>query len=140
MGRGEAVKRSTIAVLSALAVVVVIYLLVPSYSAEPMGILLPATSPKTPISVDQVSFYGTLTAPYNYQNLGSINMQYYSRELTSKGETRLKQCVMKMAAQVGANGIIVTLFGHTMLDSTIRSIMSSYIFRGVAICYSTPAI
>ena len=139
MVREETVKRNIIAVLAASVVIIVIYLLVPSYLAKPMGILLPAALPRASISVDQISFYDKLTAPYNYQNLGNINVQYYSRKLTLEEETYLKKCVMRIAAGVGANGIIITLFGHTVPDAA-SSIMSSYIFQGIAIYHSISTI
>ncbi|WP_040948153.1 hypothetical protein [Coxiella burnetii] len=76
----DATKRSIVAVLIGLMVLVAIYLTVPSHPAEPQGILL----------------------------------------------------------RIGANGVIVSLFGHTM-PGAVRGAMSSYVFRGVAI-YSVPTI
>lgn len=138
MGEGETVKRSVIAMLIALMVVAVICLSMPSrLPPKPMGILLPTALPRNPISIDQVSFYDILSAPRSYQNLGSINVQYHAKRLTLEGEQCLKKYIMQMAAQIGANGVIVTLFGHTVPEG---SVMSSYFFQGIAIYHSMTII
>ncbi|WP_267256762.1 hypothetical protein [Coxiella endosymbiont of Ornithodoros maritimus] len=134
----DATKSSIVAVLIGLMVLIAIYLMVPSHPAEPQGILLPTASPQTPVPADQVSLYSTITAPYVYQRLGNINLQFYSKKPTPEGEARIQKYVREMAARVGANGVIVSLFGHTMPDA-VRGAMSSYVFRGVAI-YSVPTI
>ncbi|BBL37147.1 hypothetical protein [Coxiella burnetii] len=134
----DATKRSIVAVLIGLMVLVAIYLTVPSHPAEPQGILLPTASSQAPVPADRVSFYNTITAPYVYQRLGNINVQFYSKKSTPEGEARMQQYVREMAARIGANGVIVSLFGHTM-PGAVRGAMSSYVFRGVAI-YSVPTI
>lgn len=134
----DATKRSITAVVIAFIVVVIIYFSVSPLSISPRGILLPTTSPQTPISTDQVSFYNTVTAPYAHEKLGYINVQYYSEMATPDGEAHLQQYVKQIAAKAGANGVIVTLYGHTM-PGDVRKELSSYIFRGIAI-YSVPNI
>lgn len=125
-----------VAVLVALIVVFVIYLLVPSHRAKPEGILLPTALPQSPIPPEAVTFYSTLTVPYGYQILGYVNVQFYSKEPSSKGKMCLQEYVKQIAAGVGANGVIVTLFGHTMPE-VVKGAMSSYVFHGVAIRLGT---
>ena len=132
----EATKRNVIAVLVAFIVVFVIYLLVPPYHAKPEGILLPTALPQFPIPPEAVIFYSTLTVLYGYQILGHVNVQFYSKGPSSKEEVCLQEYVRKMAARVGANGVIVTLFGHTM-PRVVKDAMSSYVFHGVAIRLGT---
>ncbi|WP_304985114.1 hypothetical protein [Coxiella-like endosymbiont] len=134
----DATKRSIVAVVIALIVVIAVYLSVPPLKLAPQGIFLPTAPLAVPTSLDQVNFYNPVTVLYAYKQLGYMNVEYSSKEATPEGEAQIQQYVKKMAAQGGANGIIVTLFGHT-IPGAVKGELSSYIFRGIAI-YAVPNI
>ena len=134
----DATKRSVVAVAVALIVVIAVYLSVPPLKLAPQGIFLPTVPLVPPTSLDQVNFYNPVTVPYVYKQLGYMNVEYSSKEATPEGEAKIQQYVKQMAAQGGANAIIVTLFGHTIPGAVKRGV-SSYIFRGIAI-YAVPNI
>ena len=135
----DTTKCSLVGIAFALVVVItVLYLLVPATPIiTPQGVFLPVALLKTPLAINEVSFYNPVTVPYAYKKLGYINVQFYSKEATPEGEAQLQQYVGKIAAKAGANGVIVTLFGHT-IPGAVRGTLSSYIFRGTAI-HATPS-
>ena len=125
-------KCSLVSVALASVAVIVVCLLVPSSPITPHGVFLTAAPSKTLMIPSEVSFYSPVTVPYTYEKIGYINVQFYSKWATPKGEAELQQYVREIAAKAGANGVIVMLFGHT-IPGTVRAALSSYIFRGTAI-------
>lgn len=132
----ESTKRSIVAVVLALIVVIAVYLSIPPLKLAPQGIFLPTAPLTAPTSLDQVNFYNPVRLPFIYKQLGYINVEYSSKETSPEGEAQIQKYLKQMAAQNGANGIIVTLFGHTILGGVKRE-LASYIFRGIAI-YTLP--
>lgn len=133
----DATKRSIVAVAVALIVVITVYLSVPPLKIAPQGIFLP-TAPLTRATFEPVNLYNLITVPDMYKKLGYLNVEYSSKEDTPEGEMKIQQYVKEMAGQFGANGVIITLFGHT-IPGSMRGELSSYIFRGVAI-YAVPNV
>lgn len=135
----DATKCSLVGVALALVAVIIVYLLIPSTPPiTPHGVFLPVAPSEMPLAPNKVSFYNPVTAPYAYKKLGYINVQFYSKEATPAGGAQLQQYVREIAAKAGANGVIVTLFGHT-IPGAVREALSSYIFRGTAI-YAIPNV
>ena len=141
-------KCDVIAAVVALVVVISIYSLVPPLSLVPQGIFLPTTLVSVPIShnishnsfnsFEQVNFYNLVTIPYTYKRLGYINVEYSAKAASLEKEEQIQRYVAQIATQEMANGVIVTLFGHT-IPGSVKGELSSYIFRGIAI-YAIPKI
>lgn len=127
-----AYQRSLIAFIVGIIVVVILYFLVPAPDRGPRGILLPMGKTKAPISSDQVVFYNSSSLGYAYRKVGYINVQYHSITPTAQSEQILANSVKQLAAAAGANGVIITLFGHT-LPNEVPNSQASYVFRGEAI-------
>ncbi|QTS83946.1 hypothetical protein [Coxiella endosymbiont of Amblyomma nuttalli] len=128
----DAIKCSLVGIELALVSVIIACLIVPSTPISPHGVFLPVAPSGTPLSACQVSFYNPATTPCMYKKLGYINVQFYSKEVSTSGEAQLQQYVREIAAKTGANGVIVTFFGHT-ISGAVRKALSSYIFIGTAI-------
>ncbi len=137
--REEGGKRSIIAAVIAAVVVVAVYLSAPVMPIVPQGIVLPINKTLPPVSPTQVTFYTANTVmPMAYERVGYINVQLHSQSPSEPSELQLKHYIQQLAANVGANGIVVTLFGHT-LPNQVPTSQASYVFRGTAI-YSVPTI
>lgn len=130
-------RRSYLALMIALAVVVIIYFLIPSIPDEPRGILLPTTKAMSAASPDQVTFYNS-SLGYAYKKLGYINVQYHSVSPSPSSEEVLANYVKQLAATVGGNGVVISLFGHTLPGEVSRA-QASYVFRGEVV-YIVPNI
>ncbi|MFV9988932.1 MAG: hypothetical protein AB8V57_02740 [Coxiella endosymbiont of Dermacentor nuttalli] len=129
----DVIKRTVVATIIALVLVIAVYLSVPPLKLAPQGIFLPTSA--TPVShkpLDQVDFYNLVTVPYTYKQLGYINVEYSSKEANLEGEARMQGYIKQMALQEMANGVVVMLFGHT-IPGAVKGSLSSYIFRGIAI-------
>ncbi len=131
-----AYQRSIIALIVGIIVVVILYFLVPAPDMGPRGILLPTGKLMAPISSDQVVFYNSSSFGASYQKVGYINVQYHSITPTAQNEQVLANYVKQLAAASGANGVIITLFGHT-LPNEVPNSQASYVFRGEAV-YTAP--
>lgn len=135
----SATQRSIIALIVGLIVVFILYFIVPAPDKGPKGVLLPTTTKQfTAVSPDQVVFYNGNSAGMAYQKIGYINVQYHSVTPTPQNEQVLANYVKQIAAAAGANGVIITLFGHTLPNEVANS-QASYVFRGEAI-YAVPNV
>ena len=134
----EGNKRSLVSVIVAAIVVLIVYLLVPATPILPCGIFLPINKALAPIPPTQVTFYNADSAPLAYQKIGYINVQFHTKSVTAEGEKQLEQYIRQLAAKVGANGVVINLFGHT-LPGQVPTSQASYVFRGLAV-YAVPDI
>lgn len=131
-------QRSLISLFAGLIIVLIIYFLVPTMAIAPRGILLPINKLMPAIAPEQVTFYKNASLEVAYQRIGYINVQYHSVQPTAVDEQVLADYVRQLAASRGANGVIITLFGHTLLDE-VPNAQASYVFRGEAV-YAVPNI
>ena len=132
-------KRNIVAIVVALVVVISVYSSVPPLKLVPQGIFLPISPLYALVSnnishkfFEQVNFYNPVMIPYTHKLLGYINIEYFSKEASPKEEGQIQRYVKQMAAQAMANGVVVTLFGHT-IPGSVKEELSSYVFRGIAI-------
>lgn len=127
-------KRTTISVIVALIVVAIVYFLVPATPITPKGIFLPSGKSigASHVSADRIRFFTQATTPAAYRAVGYINVQYHAPRSTPEGQALVLQTVKSLAAQAGATGIIVNVFGHTLAGS-VGSAQASYAFMGKAI-------
>lgn len=124
------------AVLIGFFVVLVLYLSAPSVIITPRGIALPMQKANIAASTilvpaDQIGLYTKETVPNSYQSLAHINIQYHAKQESPEKITLLINKARKLAAQVGANAIVVNVLGHVS-DKTPNA-QSSYVFRSTAI-------
>jgi len=134
----EGKKRSIISAVIAVIIVAFIYFLVPATQITPQGILLPVKNVLSALPPQQVVFYDKDNLPLAYQKIGYLNVQFHSQSVTTQSEKQLEAYVRQMAASAGANGVVVYLFGHTLLGQVPAS-QASYVFRGLAV-YAVPNI
>ena len=130
----DAGKRSTVAVVAALLIIAIIYFLVPSKPDTPKGIFLPSDKLMTPVSLNSVNFFSPNSLPMAYRKIGQISVMLHSVDATVQGQIAIETYAKQLAASAGANGIIVTLFGHTLLGK-VPSPQAAYAFRGVGVYF-----
>ncbi|WP_423064052.1 hypothetical protein [Candidiatus Paracoxiella cheracis] len=130
----EAGKRTTISIIVAFIVVVIVYFLVPSKPDKPAGIVLPTGQLMAPVDAQSVSFLNEGTLPVGYKAIGHVSVMLHSVKPTPQEQTALLQYAQQLAGKVGANGIIVSLVGHT-LSGGVPSSQAAYVFRGTAVYY-----
>ncbi len=130
--------RSFVAALIAVIVVIIVYFIVPTTPILPAGILLPIGRFQAPVSPNQVTFYNANTTPLTYRSLALVNVQLHSKLATRESELLLVQYIQKLVSAAGANGVKVSLFGHTA-PGQVPNAQQSYVFRGLAV-YTVPSI
>lgn len=121
--------RSWISSLIAIVAVGIVYFLAPSPHYQPRGILLPTQMQRQPTQPSAIKFYRSL--PAGAIKLGQINIEKHFRNTSLQDEQAIKQAALNMAASVGANGITVNQFGHTMIGA-VPSAQAMYQFQGTA--------
>ncbi len=106
----------------------------PTYPIVARGIILPMVPPPaTPTpSTQPIALYNSqLSAPYPYQTLGWVNVEYHSATETEDAQKRVIKLAEKLARQQGGNAILVNEFGHTM--SSVPKPLSIEILQGAII-------
>jgi hypothetical protein len=120
-----------IALVFGLAAAIVVVWTAPKQVHQPKGIILPAEKIKPAISPDQVSFFQV--APFDYQSMGLIRIsRYMGNKPSVAAEKEMLTEAKKLAAQVGANGVVVKQFFHTQPGTSPEG-LNSYYFMGEAI-------
>lgn len=123
--------RTLICTAAGLLAVIFLMIMTPSHSLLPKGILLPANLPiRSPINPDQVTLY-IQTPQANFTQLGSVSVEQGFSELDDETKNLLVQKVKALAANAGANGVLVNVL---VPSSGVRQMM---VFRGTAIHIST---
>ena len=114
--------------------IVVIFLLLlwlaPKRYHTVRGLVLPKAKPMAVIPANEVTF---LQSPptARYDRLGYINLeQFYNPKTQSLDEQAVLDRARVLAAGMGANGVIIKSFGHSL--GTIPA-LSIFQFQGVAI-------
>lgn len=110
-------------------VVSVIYCFRPQYDFSMKGIALPLKPAVVPSDIQGIRFFPF--PPVTYRALGTINIEQH---FSGKGQitpAKIERYAKKLAANLGANAVIITAFGHTSL-STAGPAQGLYVFRGVA--------
>lgn len=137
MNKGGIV-RTLVSLVVAAAIVLLIYFTVPPTPFSPRGVLLPTgKQPTTSIGAvppEQIVLFSNETAPSTYEVLGYVNIEYHVLHETVETQPTLYLYAKTLASKVKANGIIVTLFGHTVPGKVPKS-MSFYVFRGLAVYF-----
>lgn len=129
--KNEAVMRGIVYFLTVVLTITAINFFKPTYLNEPHGIVLPAKRIKP---ASQASTIRLLPfAPAKYQTLGVINIErHFAGQPSEKLSLDVENYARQLAAEVGANTIIVTSFGHTSVSDTGPS-SSLYVFKGLAV-------
>lgn len=122
--------RVIISVLIALIAVAILLWLTPNQASVPHGIFLPGKISRPASNNFDVPLY--INAPDNYQRLGLVRIvRHYSADNSQLAEQQIVDLARQMAAQAGANGIIVEFFAHSPPDTA--SSQAVYQFSGIAI-------
>lgn len=118
--------RTLICTAAGLLAVAFLILLAPRQPLLPKGIVLPAQQTRAPISPDQVTIYRQ-PPQQTFTSLGSMSVEFGFNTLNAKTKTLFIQKIKQMAANAGANGVIIRLL---MPYNGLRQML---IFRGIAI-------
>ena len=133
----DATKRTWVALVLAAIVVVILYFTVPPVPMTPQGIVLPTGEPlpatATTVPTAQIQLFTTETAPLSYQALGQINIEYHAAQDVPEAQITLAQYARTLASTVKANGVIVTIFGHTA--GKVPASQAFYVLQGTAIYF-----
>lgn len=118
--------RVLICTVAGLLAVALLIVFVPQQPLLPKGMVLPAQKTRAAISPDQVTIYSQAPAG-DFTRLGDISIEQGFTVLNEQTKALLMQKVKELAAQIGANGVIVTML---MPNDGLRQML---VFRGAAI-------
>lgn len=127
--------RTLIMLLIAFGILIGVYFSMPPVVYEPKGILLPLTQLKPPINPDQVRVYEQGSFPPSFTDIGRVNLQYHSAKASYRVAEIAINHAREIAAQHGANGLLISLNAHTLPDAPES--ISFQVLRGVAIYIPT---
>jgi hypothetical protein len=129
----EQASRVTVSVVIAAIAVVLLVWATPSHPFKPKGIILPAAKVRKPTAASAVAIF--MNPPQNSQKLGTIQIEMHYGSKSRVAEKAIMQFARRLAATVGANGIVIKRFGHTITGS-VPAAQAMYAFTGEAI-YTT---
>ena len=121
--------RVWLSVIIAAVVVILVSWTIPKQVNQPKGLLLPAAKVRSPSDPNNITFYGS--KPPGAQTLGLVRVEQHKSVLVAQIRQQVRNKAKKLAAQVGANGIVIKFFVSTMPGAP--SAMALVIFRGEAI-------
>lgn len=108
-----------------------VYLLKSPRLDEPTRVVLPITTQHlAPQNPDNVRLY-----PFNpgeNQPLALINIEQHHPHMTQERIQHIEQIAKQLAADVGADAVVIKTFGHTQPNSP-EHLESITVFRGVAV-------
>jgi hypothetical protein len=122
--------RLFIAIIVGISALAAVYYFKPVYSTNPQGIILPAAHVLAPSDPTKITVYAN--APLHYQSLGQVRVELHDNGNSSTAYTQMTSYAQKLAATVGANGIIVKGLYHTKEDG-VNVVLSSYQFYATAV-------
>jgi len=125
-------QRTWINAIIGLAAVAIVIWLSPSPDYQAHGILLPAQQTRSAISPDSV--IQIANRPISAKLMGHINIERHYPSTNQKAQRQIGKLAQKLAAQVGANAIVVNSFRLGAVTRT-RYI---YVFQGTA--YYAPLV
>ena len=107
------------------------WIIKPVYPVEPRGIYLPIAPLMKP-SKTQITVYENM--PRNARVLGLVRAQYFLEADNTKGLDTITDFAMATAQKNGANGLVITLLGHT--NNLDYPSLSAFTLTGIAILTS----
>jgi hypothetical protein len=111
--------QTRISVLAGIVVMLIIYSLAPGLVTQPHGVVLPAAHTFPATAVTEVQVLPSMSA--QYKQLGFIRVQLnYTKQSFRQASTQLINYAKKLAATVGANGLVVQYMGHPQVSSMER--------------------
>ncbi len=133
----KSTERTWFSVLLGIIIVALIASTFPRDPHQPHGLILPSEKTRAQTSPAAIVLFSQVTAPNQYQSIGRINISQHFTGKSRQSEKAILQKARKLAASLGANAIIVRIFGHSVLGS-VPAAQAIYVFRGEAI-YSKQA-
>jgi len=125
-------QRTWITAIIGLAAVGLVIWLSPSPNYQARGILLPAQRIRPPISPNSVTLLSD--PPFAGKVMGYINIERHYPASGNLAQRQIDQLAQKLAAQVGANTVVVNNFRLGAVTS------SRYIYVFQATAYYAPTI
>lgn len=122
--------RTWVSLLAGVVIVLLVFWLMPAQRFTPRGLVLPAKSTLSPTKSNKIVFYND--EPGNYKVLGLIRVQRHFKQGSLLGQKTVAQKAKALAATLGANGVIVKLFAHTV-PGLVPDSQAVYQFWGIAI-------
>lgn len=111
--------QTKISVLAGIAVMLIIYSLAPGLITQPHGVVLPSAHALPATTATDVQILPSMSA--QYKHLGFIRVQLnYTKPSFRQASTQLINYAKKLAATVGANGLVIQYIGHPQVSSIER--------------------
>lgn len=127
----EAFSRGIVYLMIIAASVFVIQMTKPDIHYQAQGIVLPLTQEK-PLRADKDDVAIYPFKPDHFKPLGLVHIEQHIVAPTTESREAVQDYAKKLAASVGANGLVITSFGYTSPDMVGKE-GAMYVFRGVAI-------
>lgn len=104
----ETMRQNGISALLVILSTIVVLLLSPKIVYEPRGIISPLVEVTAPSPVDEVVAYRF--SPMGARPVGFFSVEFFAGEDQIKAQEDMVEYAKKLAAQVGANGVVVEQF------------------------------
>lgn len=118
--------RSVICALAGVLALSIFLLCTPKEVISAKGIVLPAAIVRAPISSDEVRFYNQ--APASFKKMGDVRVELQFSHLNSETENKLFEKVKSLAADVGANGVIIEMVVPSDMVGKILTFVGTAIY------------
>jgi len=125
-------QRTILYVLIIIAVTAFLEITAPARPYEAHGIFLPVTKSLPAINANQVKLYRA--PPANYTLLGRVNVEmHFTHKPTEQTAVQLENKARQLAAEHGANGLVISQFGYTPPGTTESSGLLVYLLHAEAV-------
>lgn len=114
-------KRHLLCTFFGIIALVILYAFIPKAHHAAQGVILPAKTVLAPISPNDVTLYPN--APAGAKALGLIRVELAFNTLSVEKRDELLAKVKALAASVGANGVVVTVF---LPGEGVRKLLTFY--------------
>ena len=101
--------RSSLGLLIAFALVLLVMWAVPKFPVLPCGIVLPAYGAK-PAIMGGIKLFDQASVPITAEPIGSITMMYHTASQEADSQRIFFESVSRLATRAGGNGVVLNQF------------------------------
>jgi len=123
--------RFWIALIIGLAATWAVYMAMPTQDFQPTGLVLPAKVTRPATSPSDITLLPVQPAAAKELGLVRVEM-HYDPKTAQQSQKAIIAYAKQLAAKVGANGLVVKLFGHSMPGS-VPAAQAAFELMGVAV-------
>lgn len=99
----------------------------PKKIESPKGMVLPVKTVRSAISADQVHIYHQVPA-VAFTRLGDVRVELHFSTLNSEAQNAVFQKAKKLAASIGANGVIINMLLPSDMVGPVLTFMGTAIY------------